>query len=150
MEIFQTIFGISYINLKSLNECCCKLCPQPNQNELIFLEAGQDYLEDKTFHYLSNSLFDLSDDDQQTASSSDVIINPDIDSNKIETTLMSLDLNDSKPKSRNKFGVVDENYGQTRFGAIFMDYFIQKEQFSSSHKSLIKINASKNIYTSWL
>ncbi|CAF0864916.1 unnamed protein product, partial [Brachionus calyciflorus] len=86
------IFGISHINLHSNGECCCKLCPRPNLNEIVFLKGGNEDLEEKTFHYLSNSLFD------------------------IETNLIE------NEKSRDKLGNVDENYGLRRFGAIFMDY----------------------------
>ncbi|RNA25162.1 Vacuolar sorting-associated 13B [Brachionus plicatilis] len=33
----HVLFGISCICVQSMGECCCKLCPKPAQNELIFL-----------------------------------------------------------------------------------------------------------------
>lgn len=95
----------------------------PSENELVFVKAGQAYLEEKTFHYLSNSLFDISDTDDTTTSATNALVNADIDA-----SVQELELADSsKPTSRNKFGVVDEEYGHTRFGAMFMDHFTKRE-----------------------
>lgn len=100
------LFGISHINLKSMGECCCKLCPKPSSSEIVFLTAGSDYIEDKIFHYLSGSLFDIVDD---------TVVNTDMERNVSGEE-------DKNEKSRDKFGNFDENYGLKRFGAIFMDY----------------------------
>lgn len=91
------LFGISFINIKSSGDCCCKLCSKPNDNEIIFLKAGLEDLEEKTFHYLSGSLFDI-------------IIDEMIVSNE-----------DEQMSSRDKNNLFDETYGNTRFGAIYLD-----------------------------
>lgn len=87
--------GISYINVKSLGECCCRVCSRPNENEVKFLTGGVEDLEEKTFHYLSGSLFD---DDY------------------------SLETDEFKPRDA-KNGTVDETYGVKRFGAVYLDIF---------------------------
>ena len=94
------ICGISFINVKSVGECCCKLCVKPNENEKCFLNAGVEYLEEKTFHYMSSSLFDLP-----------------------ETSAALIENEQTNPETsaRDKSGLLDENYGSTRFGAIYLD-----------------------------
>ena len=98
------IFGISFINIKSAGECCCKLSPKPNENEKIFLNAGIEYLEDKIFHYLSGSLFDIPEETIST------------DQNMLEE-----EEKEENSSSRDKNGFLDESYGSTRFGAIYLD-----------------------------
>jgi vacuolar protein sorting-associated protein 13B len=149
VDFMHLIFGISYINMKSLGECCCKLCPQPNHTEVILLNAGNSYLEEKTFHYLSGSLFDIIDDDtlqqrqeqndQQSAAA--IVVNAETDMQvSVSTAEETIEAN---MVSRNKHGVIDENYGSVRFGAIYMDYFSsQSQQESKKHiryKNLFKI-----------
>jgi len=90
------ICGISFINVKSVGECCCKLCVKPNENEKVFLNAGVEYLEEKTFHYLSSSLFDLPD-------------------------TSNVPSEEQAPSARDKLGLLDENYGSTRFGDVYLD-----------------------------
>lgn len=140
----HVLFGVSYINLRSVNECCCKLCPKPNENEVVFVKAGSEDLEDNTFHYLSSSLFDIVDEQtsnvSQGESLAEAVVNPDSSSDEpaihstdkpvssekmsfFDQMNASLDYN-ARPRSRNKFGNVDENYGLTRFGAIFIDFLI--------------------------
>jgi hypothetical protein len=115
------------------------------------VQAGQNYLEDKTFHYLSNSLFDLSDDDVQTQHSN-VIVNPEMDSTISENVVANISSADEelienlKPKSRNKFGVIDENYGQTRFGAMFMDVLVQKEARLGEDEIQHEINSTYFVF----
>jgi hypothetical protein len=64
-------------------------------------------LDEKTFHYLSNSLFDVMDE-----------IN--LDNNTGEQTL-----NDSR--ERNEINKYDENYGLQRFGATFVHYLSKNQ-----------------------
>lgn len=75
----------------------------------MFIKAGNEDIEEKTFHYLSNSLFDISIDSAIGTENSDP--------NKSE-------------KSRDKNGNIDENYGMRRFGAIFMDYLCIEDMTS--------------------
>jgi hypothetical protein len=88
--------GISYINIKSVGECCCGNCSQPNDNEIVFLTAGSEDLEEKIFHYLTGSLFDIVVDDEDQ--DQEMFI---------------------KPRDNN--GVVNEDYGLKRYGAFFFD-----------------------------
>ena len=87
----HTMIGISHVNLKSVGECCCKLCPRPSINETILLKAGNELeLDEKIFHYLSGSLFDVLDENldvnntnnatnisESSLISSDILVNPD-------------------------------------------------------------------------
>jgi len=31
----HTMIGLSFINVKSAGECCCRMCPQPAENEIV-------------------------------------------------------------------------------------------------------------------
>ena len=147
------ICGVSYIRVQSLNECCCKLCPAPSDNELVFFQAGQCDIEEKTFHYLSNSLFDVNEEEQQQAAS-EPLVNPESDTNKSRDRDGEEDttLNGAKqqPSSRNKFGVVDENYGLMRFGAMFLDHFIRRDNLSNNdaetHNKSVGVNSAFFIF----
>ena len=159
--------GISHINVKSVGECCCKLCPKPSLNETIFFRAGNEQeLDDKTFHYLSGSLFDVPDEnvivsEEKPMNTSEIVVNPDMElpnANKLERENPAADkeqiknllddmINEKKdnfddyselnaiPQSRDKFGNVDENYGNKRFGAIFMDSLFSGANLNKSLKS---------------
>ena len=86
-----------------------------------FLKAGSDYLEEKTFHYLSGSLFDIIDEREDN----DVLESTESNENNFndENVKGISDLNQSEnAKSRDKFDNLDESYGSTRFGPIFLDY----------------------------
>ena len=97
------------------------------------MNAGNDYLEDKTFHYLSGSLFDIADEPDNEVVENDGTSNPKSTgySNSFQadsTSRINQDLSDitdqsGQAKSRDKFGNLDETYGSTRFGAIFLDFF---------------------------
>ncbi|RNA25153.1 vacuolar sorting-associated 13B isoform X1, partial [Brachionus plicatilis] len=89
----------------------------------IFIRAGYEDIEEKTFHYLSNSLFDISVDSGIGSES--------IDPNKNE-------------KSRDKNGNVDENYGVRRFGAVFMDYLCVEDTASKEPSEDVDIELSTN------
>jgi hypothetical protein len=85
----------------------------------VLLRAGSDYLEEKIFHYMSGSLFDIVED-TAPPSNEDLVVNagassvvPDPNSNS--------DNSSSNLKSRDKFGNIDELYGSQRFGAFIMD-----------------------------
>ena len=85
-----------------------------------------EYLEEKTFHYLSASLFDDSEEDSENEFSlsndylrrhfnkTDMPLSPE------ESSDLSTSITDSY-RSRDKFGNFDETYGQSRYGAMFMD-----------------------------
>lgn len=152
-EQSHIIFGVSYMCLKSLNECCCKLCPTPNKNELVFVQAGQEDFEEKTFHYLSNSLFDDEPSIQTTGSSvssqqTPPVVNPEVNvtfSSSSSSSSQKLDEPDSLARSRNKYGIVDENYGLVRFGAVFMDSLVKRPSdtdVSAEAKSSGSINST--------
>lgn len=113
----HVLVGVSHINLRSANKCCCNLCPKPNEKEIVsclvthganiyyvlilkvLLRAGTEYLEDKTFHYMTGSLFDLID----------------------ENLGSQADVSQTNPRSRDKQGNIDEAYGSQRFGALIID-----------------------------
>ena len=99
--------------------------------------AGNDDLEDKTFHYLNGSLFDILDDTPTSTTDDQAVVvsylSEENNYNPAQSTIPAIDQN---PKPRDTFGNIDESYGSTRFGAIFMDYFY-------SAKNLDKCNNKK-------
>ena len=157
------MIGISHINLKSVGECCCKLAPRPNLHETLFLSAGNDAdLDEKTFHYLSGSLFDVPDETNSPSKSepalisTDILVNPDtgILTESADTILSGNTNQNSKdqlddminngtesvssvtmPVSRDKNGCLDENYGHTRFGAIFIDGLFTSANLNKTMKN---------------
>lgn len=119
-----------------------------------FLNAGNDYLEDKTFHYLSGSLFDIIDEPENEVferdRSTDPTIRSDYSSSNFQsdaTSRISQDLSEftdqsqAQAKSRDKFGNLDETYGSTRFGAIFLDFYSSS---ANLNKDLKNRNSSSN------
>ena len=117
------LLGVSFINLRSMGSCCCRLCPKPTENEIVFLRAGSDYLEEKTFHYMSGSLFDIIEESLAMSNEEVLVNSTDNSSTKIDSAVFKppVDLSSNNSKSRDKFGNVDENYGSQRFGAFLMD-----------------------------
>jgi len=161
-DFAHTMIGISHVSLKSVGECCCKLSPKANLNESLFIHAGNELeLDEKTFHYLSGSLFDISDEslnmsDEAQLVSTDIVVNAD---SEIPRTPVSLadknkksknqldEMIDEKsateynqeneplyllPSSRDKQGRLDENYGHNRFGAIFIDNLFKSANLNKS------------------
>ena len=83
-DFAHTMIGISHVSLRSVGECCCKLSPKTNSNESLFINAGNELeLDEKTFHYLSGSLFDISDDNLNLAN---------LSVNEVESELNSTDI----------------------------------------------------------
>lgn len=120
-----------------------------------FLNAGNDYLEEKTFHYLSGSLFDIIDEPENEVferdRSADPTIRPDYSSSNFQSdgsSRISQDLSEltdqsqAQAKSRDKFGNLDETYGSTRFGAIFLDFYSSS---SNLNKDLRNRNSNSNL-----
>lgn len=123
------------------------MCPSPSKNELVFVQAGQEDLEEKTFHYLSNSLFDLNDNEQQASeASSEAVVNPESESrtnleNQDEELARSFQLNVNQSRPRNKSGMVDEQYGLIRFGALFLDFFVKRPETDDSAETKTAVNS---------
>lgn len=86
-----------------------------------FLIAGNEDLEEKTFHYLSGSLFDIID---ECPNETEIEHNVDY-SSKYSGQNESKEYLDYNMKaanfSRDQFGNLNESYGSRRFGAIFLD-----------------------------
>lgn len=102
-------------------------------------------MEDKTFHYLSGSLFDIIDDPDNEAfereGSTDATRSTSNNIQSDATSRISQDLSEltdpsqEHAKSRDKFGNLDETYGSTRFGAIFLDFFSSSANLNKDLKS---------------
>ena len=151
-ELLHCMFGISHMSVRSVGECCCKLSPKATAgswlDESVFLTAGtSDGLEDKTFHYLSESLFDnLADDElpqQQAANRSTFSAGRQQSADSVERNAgagggdfnqeIVMDIRseeelrraneDAALRPRDKTGNLDESYGRQRFGAFYMDQF---------------------------
>jgi hypothetical protein len=100
------------------------------------LRAG-DYLDEKTFHYLSGSLFDI--DTESTGSNEKLaeLVSESESREKVKSFQ-----SESVSRSRDKYGNMDENYGLQRFGAIIMDNLNTNIHIKNSNifnfKSLLK------------
>ena len=35
IDVAHTIIGISHIAVRSIGECCCNMCPNPNDDEIV-------------------------------------------------------------------------------------------------------------------
>jgi vacuolar protein sorting-associated protein 13B len=132
-DFLHLISGISNMELKSVGECCCKLCPKPSSNEIVFLKAGCEDLEEKTFHYLSDSLFDIDEHE--------------INDQNIIKDIIIKDI----PSARDQHGNLDESYGTKRFGAFYMDIFNKIENtttgLDSSDLNSSQFMSSNDIYS---
>jgi len=117
-HISHSLFGISHIKFTSVGECCCKLCPKPKLNETLFLVAGKENIDEKTFHYLSGSLFDVDDEEVAEEENEETQTSGDSLTRKKERKF-----DDDLVKSRDKHGNLDEQYGSNRFGAIYFDTY---------------------------
>ena len=124
-DFLHLLSGISYMDLKSVGECCCKLCPKPSINEIVFLKAGNEDLEDKTFHYLSDSLFDVDE--------------TEINDQHIIKDIIIKDI----PSARDQHGNLDESYGSNRFGAFYMDIFNKIENATTTALDSSDLNSSQ-------
>ena len=92
------LLGVSFINLRSMGSCCCRLCPKPTENEIVFLRAGSDYLEEKTFHYMSGSLFDIIEESLAMSNEEVLVNSTDNSSTKIDSAVFKppVDLSSDK------------------------------------------------------
>jgi vacuolar protein sorting-associated protein 13B len=120
-NISHSLFGVSHVKITSVGECCCKLCPKPKQNETLFLVAGIEDIEEKTFHYLSASLFDADENDDKAIG--EVEDKEPEKSGESLTRKKERKFDDDLIKSRDKHGNLDEQYGLNRFGAIYFDVY---------------------------
>lgn len=124
----------------------------------MFIQAGQEDFEEKTFHYLSNSLFD--DEPQQmtsmtptsSAAASPPIVNADEEplASSLSTSYQKPDEQDSVARSRNKYGIVDENYGLVRFGAVFMDSLVKRPPEADDHSAVDVKSSSSNLNSTFM
>lgn len=118
-NISHSLFGISHIKFTSVGDCCCKLCPKPKPNETLFLMAGKEDIEEKTFHYLSGSLFDADDEEEVIEAANGETQK----SGESLTRKKERKFDEDLVKSRDKHGNLDEQYGFNRFGAIYFDVY---------------------------
>ena len=46
-DVAHTMVGLSHISVKSVGECCCRVCPQPNPNEIVRAGFLVDFIKKK-------------------------------------------------------------------------------------------------------
>lgn len=99
------------------------------------MTAGNEDLEEKTFHYLSGSLFDINDEvpNENETEPNRGFTTSDYNGQTEGEEYLDYNMKASN-FSRNQLGNLDESYGSRRFGAIFFDYIFSATNLNKCKK----------------